>query len=98
MIIPLSTTGIEVAPQGNLRRSILFLNPDGAINIYLKKTRPGESVATTSDYDVRLSPSGSFAMNTNDDGEEAVHERWTAVAASGTPNIVIFETKDRKYI
>lgn len=98
MIIPLSTTGIEAVPQGNLRRSILFFNPDGAINIHLKKTRPGESVATTSDYDVRLSPGGAFSMNTKDDGEEAVHERWTAVSASGTPNLVIFETKDKKYI
>jgi hypothetical protein len=96
--IPLSTTGIQAVPQGNLRKSLLFQNTDGAINIYLKKTRPGEAVATTSDFDVRLTPGGSFAMNINDDGEEAVQEAWSAVAASGTPSLTIFETKDRKYL
>lgn len=98
MIIALSVTGIQAVPQGNLRRSILFQNPDGAINIYLKRSRPGEPVATTTEYDVRLAPGGSFTMNTKDDGEEAVQESWSAVAASGTPNLVIFETKDKKYI
>lgn len=98
MIVALSTTGIQVVPQGNLRRSILFQNPDGAINIHLKRSRPGEPVATTSDFDVRLAPGSSFSMNTKDDGEEAVQESWSAVASSGTPNLVIFETKDKKYI
>ena len=98
MQVTLSTTGIEVVPQGNLRKSILFQNTDGAINIHLKKTRPGEAVATTSVFDVRIPPGGAFAMNINDDGAEAVQERWTAVAASGTPVLTIFETKDKKYI
>jgi len=98
MRVTLSTTGIEVVPQGNLRRSILFTNTDASINIFLKKTRPGEAVATSTDFDVLLAPGGAFSMNTQEDGEEAVHERWTAVAASGTPVIVAFETKDRKYI
>lgn len=98
MQVPLSTTGVQVVPQGNLRKSLLFQNNDGAINIHLKKTRPGEPVATTSDFDVRLSPGGFFSLNANDDGEEAVHEAWTAVAASGTPSLTIFETKDRKYL
>lgn len=98
MVIPLSTSAVQAVPQGNLRKSILFLNPDGAINIFLKKERGGGLTVSSTDFDVRISPGGSFAMNTNDDGEDAVQERWTAIAASGTPNLVIFETKDRKYI
>jgi hypothetical protein len=96
MNIALSTTGIEVIPQGNLRRSVLFQNNDGSIAVYLKRTRPSEAVATSSDFDVKLPPGGFFNMNTKDDGEEAVQERWTAVAASGTPTLTIFETKDKK--
>lgn len=98
MNIPLSTTGIEVIPQGNLRRSILFQNNDGSIAVFLKRTRPGDTVATSSDFDVKLGPGGGFSMNTKDDGEEAVQERWTAVAASGTPTLTLFETKDKKYL
>ena len=98
MQITLSTTGAEVVPQGNLRRSLLFINADTAINIFLKKTRPTEGAASSTDRDVILQPGGSFALNTQEDGEESVHERWTAVAASGTPVLVFFETKDRKYI
>lgn len=98
MIIPLSISAVEAVPQGNLRKSILFINPDGTINIHLKKERGGGLTVSTTDYDVRIAPGGAFSMNINDDGEEAVQERWTAVAASGTPSLVIFETKDRKYI
>ena len=98
MVIPLSVTAIEAVPQGNLRRSLLFINTDGAISIYLKKERPGGLVVTTSNFDVLLQPGGSFSLNTQEDGEEAVQERWTAIAASGTPNLCIFETKDKKYI
>jgi hypothetical protein len=98
MLIPLSTSAAEAVPQGNLRRSLLFINPDGGINIYLKKERPGNTDLSTTNYDVRIAPGGSFSMNTNDDGEEAVQERWTALAASGTPSLVVFETKDKKYI
>lgn len=98
MIVPLSTSAATAVPQGNLRRSLLFLNVDGAINIYLKKERPGSTSVTSSDFDVRIAPGGSFSLNTNDDGAEAVQERWTAIAASGTPNLCIFETKDLKGI
>lgn len=98
MIIALSGTGKEVIPQGNLRKSILFINTDATINMFLKKTVPGVSVATSSDYDALLQPGGNFSLNTQEDGEEAVQEAWSAVAASGTPNLVVFETKDRKYI
>lgn len=96
--ITLSTTGIEALPQGNLRKSFVMQNLDATINIHLRKTRPGEAVATTTNSDVRLSPGGNFSMNTQEDGEEAVHERWTAVASSGTPVLVVFESKDRKYL
>ena len=98
MLKTLSTTGAEVVPQGNLRRSLLFINADASIAIYLKKTRPGEAVAVSTDYDVLLAAGGAFSLNTQEDGEEAVHERWTAVSASGTPTLVVFETKDKKYI
>lgn len=97
MVKALSTTASEAIPQGNLRKSILFINADGAINIHLKKERANGLTVSTSDFDVRLSPGGSFAMNVNDDGEDAVQGRWTAVAASGTPSLVIFETIDRRY-
>lgn len=89
-----STVAQELLPQNQLRRSFVIQNEDGAINIYVKKERPGFNTVSATDHDHRISPGGGLALNFNNDGEEAIQERWTVIAASGTPTVSYFETED----
>lgn len=96
MIVQASTTPRELVPQNMLRRSMVLQNIDGAITVYVKRERPGGTTVTSADFDFQIPPGGSFALNSLLDGEEAIQDRYTVVAASGTPNIAFFETEQQK--
>ena len=89
----ITTTAEQLFPQSELRKSFVVANEDTAINIFLKKESPQTTTVSTTDHDVLLGPGASFAANEQEDGEESVNERWTVVAASGTPRIAIFESE-----
>ena len=90
----ITTTAEELIPQNRLRRSLIFQNEDGAINVFIKREKPGGTTVSTTDHDHRIGPGGSMALNFGTDGQEAIQDRWTIVAASGTPRISIFETEE----
>lgn len=90
----LSTTEQQVIPENMHRKSLLFINTDSAINIFLKYEEPGATTVSSSIFDVRLQPGDNFAVNTQEDGDQVVQGRWTAIAASGTPSLVVFETEN----
>ena len=71
-------------------------NEDAAINVFIKVERPGAATVSSTDHDHRIGPAGSFALNWDTDGKAAIQDRWTIVAASGTPRISFFETEDVK--
>lgn len=89
----ISTTAEQLIPRSRLRKSFLVQNEDAAINCFIKQERNATSVSST-DHDHRLGPGGLLAINSDTDGKEAIQDRWTIVAASGTPRISIFETED----
>lgn len=94
MILALSTNARLILPPNRLRKSLLLINEDTAITIFVKfEKQDGLSVSST-DHDVRLLPSDNFAISVQEDGEEQVKGRITAIAASGTPNLAVFETED----
>lgn len=90
----LSTTAEEVLPRSRLRRSWVIQNEDSAIACFIKRERDGATTVTSTDHDHRLGPGASLALNSDTDGKEAIQDRWTGIAASGTPRVSFFETED----
>lgn len=96
MVITTSTNAAELIPQNGMRRSLVFQNIDASINIFVKRERPGVTTVSATNFDLRLGPGASFAMNWMLDGEEAIQDRWTAISASGTPQLAVFETESAR--
>lgn len=86
----------ELIPENFLRRSFVVQNEDGAINVFIKKERPGSNTVSATDHDHRVGPGATLGFNSTLDGEEAIESRWTIIAASGTPRISIIETEARR--
>lgn len=86
----------QLIPQNRLRKSFVVQNEDAAINVFIKKERPSGVTVSATDHDHRIGPGASLALNYGTDGTEAIQDRWTIIAASGTPRISLFETEDVK--
>ena len=86
----------ELLPQNSLRKSFAVENEDAAIQVYIKKERPGNNTISATDHDHNIRPAATIALNDDTDGIEAIHERWTIIAASGTPRISLIETESIK--
>lgn len=86
----------ELLPQNKLRRSFVVQNEDASINCFVKIERPGTTGVSTTDHDHRVGPGGHLSLNWDTDGKEAIQERWTIIAASGTPRISLFETEQER--
>jgi hypothetical protein len=86
----------ELFPQNALRKSFAIENEDTSIQIFIKKERPTGLTCSTTDHDHNVRPGATIAVNYDSDGKEAVQERWTIVAASGTPRISFVETEEIK--
>lgn len=90
----LSTTAEEVLPRNTQRKSWIISNEDSAISCFIKRERIETPTVSATDHDHRLAPGGIITMNDGTDGKEAIQDRWTIVAASGTPRVSFFETED----
>jgi len=90
----LSTSASQILPQNPLRKSIVLQNVDASINIFIKFEDPTQTTVTSSNFDVRLNAGAVFTLNQQQDGLRQIVERVTAIAASGTPSIAVFETED----
>lgn len=89
----LSTTAEEIFPRNRLRKSWIIQNEDASIDVFLKLERTATPTVSTTDHDHRLAAGGNIALNEFLDGKEQVQDRWTAIAASGTPRVSFFETE-----
>ena len=90
----ISTTAEEIWPRNRLRKSFAIQNEDAAIVVYLKRERAATPTVSSTDHDHRVGAGGAVAVNFGTDGQEAIQDRWTIVAASGTPRVSFFETED----
>lgn len=90
----LSTAAVEILPQNSFRKSLVLTNVDPTIDVYVKFENPRTTGVSSSDFDIRLSAGAVFTLNQQQDGLRQIQERVTAIAASGNPNIAIFETED----
>ena len=94
----ISTTAEEILPRGRLRKSFIIQNEDSAINCFIKQERTATPSVSSTDHDHRIGPGGNIAVNNLTDGKEAIKDRWTIVAASGTPRVSFFETEDDEIV
>ena len=92
----ISDTASELVPRNNYRKSFVVQNEDAAINIFIKRERAETPTASATSHDHRIGPGNALALNFGTDGQEAIQDRWTIIAASGTPRISTFETEDIK--
>lgn len=90
----ISTSAEEVLPRNRLRKSWIIQNEDASIAVFIKQERTASPTVSATDHDHRLASGASLALNQNTDGPEAIQDRWTVVAASGTPRISFFETEE----
>jgi hypothetical protein len=90
----ISTTASELLPRNRLRKSFIVQNEDTVIDCYIKREEPRFTTVSTTDHDHRLARETSLSINSETDGKEAIEDRWTIIAASGTPRISYFETED----
>ena len=93
-LITTSTTPQEIFPKNTARKSFTIKNADATITVYVKKERAEKTTVSSSNYDHPIGPGGSISLNSTQDGDQAIKERWTVVAASGTPTVAWFETED----
>lgn len=92
--LTLSTSASEVLLPNRNRKSFAVGNEDSAIAIFLKYEKGTALSVSSTDHDFRLGPGEGVGLNAGLDGDEHVKGRWTAVAASGTPRVSVFESED----
>jgi hypothetical protein len=90
----ISTAAETIFPRNVSRKSWIVSNEDAAIDVYLKREQNETLSVSATDHDHRLAGGSSLALSTFIDGGESVKDRWTVVAASGTPRLSFFETED----
>jgi len=90
----LSTTAEELLPRNRLRKSFVVQNEDSAIDMFIKQERAATPTVSATVHDHRVAAGGALALNYGTDGQEALQDRWTIIAASGTPRVSYFETED----
>lgn len=92
----LSTTAEELLPRNTSRKSWIIQNEDASIDVFIKKESSETPTVSATDHDHRVAAGGLLALNFGTDGQQAIQDRYTVVAASGTPRISFFETEDIK--
>ena len=90
----LSTSATEVLPRNRLRKSWIIQNEDTSIDVFIKLECAATPTVSSTDHDHLVAAGGSLPLNTDTDGTEPIQDRWTGIAASGTPRISFFETED----
>lgn len=89
-----STAAEAIVLRNQLRVSWIVQNEDTTDAVFLKKETGTALTVSSTDHDHRIGPGGSLALNKLTDGEEAVQERWTIIAAANTPRVSYFETEN----
>ena len=90
----MSVSATEIMPRNTARKSIVFQNEDSADSVYIKKERAENTTVSATDHDYKIGPGGVIALNSVNDGTQAIQSRWVGVASANTPRLAYFETED----
>lgn len=89
-----SVAAAEVLPRNISRKSFAIQNEDTTDSVFIKFERSENTTVSATDHDFKLTPGSVLALNTNNDGVQAICARITGVASANTPRISFFETED----
>jgi hypothetical protein len=89
-----STVAAEVLPKNSQRKSFAIQNEDVTDSVYIKFERSELTTVSATDHDFKITPGSVLALNTNNDGAQAIQARITGVSSANTPRISFFETED----
>lgn len=84
----LSTVGKVVLERNPFRRSFLVHNPNSITSWLLRSDANG---IKTGNAEIRLPEGAAILVEWLNQGSDAVVDRWSAIAESGTPTIIITE-------
>ena len=89
-----SVSAVEIMPRNTQRKSLVLLNEDSTDAIFIKMERSENTTVSATVHDYKIGPGGVIALNSVNDGTQAIQSRFTAVAAANTPRLAFFETED----
>lgn len=90
----ITTAAEEIQPRNRLRQSFVIQNEDSTDAVFIKRERAVTPTVSSTDHDHRIGPGGAIALNFGTDGQEAIQDRWTIIAAANTPRVSTFETEN----
>lgn len=90
----ISNVASELLPRNASRKSWLVQNEDSTITLYIMRERAENTTVSTTVHDFAIAPGASLGLNSLLDGLSSIQDRWTIIAASGSPRIAVFETED----
>lgn len=90
-----STSASELVLRNRGRKSIVFQNEDATDSVFIKRERAITPTVSSTDHDFKLVPLSALALNFQNDGVEAIQDRWTMIASANTPRVAWFETSDQ---
>ena len=91
-----ANTASELVPHNGGRKSFVFQNEDTTDSIYIKKEPGVDLNVSSTNHDYKIFPGAVIALNYQNDGEEAIQERWTFISSANTPRIAYVETENFK--
>ena len=94
-IVTTSTTASELIGRNTLRKSLIFKNEDTTNAVYTKTERDVPPTVSSTVHDIKLAAGEAFSLSSIEDGPEAIQDRWTVVAAAGTPIVSFYETEEK---
>lgn len=93
-VIATSTTALLLLRRNRLRKSFVLQNQDSANAMVVKRERAETLTVSSTDFDHKLNPGGTLALNSGQDGTEAIQDSYSIIALAGTPNVAVLETED----
>ena len=94
MLITTGITGVLVIVRNRNRKSMVIQNTDTTDTVYVKRERAATPTVSTTNFDFKLAPGASLALNSLLDGSEAIQDSYTGIASANTPVLAVFETED----
>lgn len=94
MLVTTGVAAVLVIVRNRNRKSMVIQNTDTTDTVYVKRERAATPTVSTTNFDFKLAPGASMALNSLLDGIEAIQDSYTGIASANTPVLAVFETED----
>lgn len=94
MLVTSGAAAILLVVRNRSRKSLIFQNTDTADTVYIKRERAATPTVSSTNFDFKLTPGAAVGLNSLLDGQEAIQDSYSVIAAANTPIVAVFETED----